>query len=449
MNLDSIIDTTISRGDGPGILHQQNDFGGIKAEESAILEALRGRSGVWDAAEYGISAERAAQMIADADTPEARADVIAQLKERALRRANLASTDEKIHLVSALEVPWHGLGTVTDRLLRGREAMSLSALNGWDIKKVQQYVDWNGERVATDRWALMRGDTGQFLASVGSDYEVYQTEEAVDFLESLVNGEAAFETAGAIGFGATIWFLVQYPELSRAIAGSDEVKSYVAMTLSHGYTANRLLPTNVRCCCANTYRQGMNEGKGKGYSFSHRKNIRQAMERAREDLRRARYDCVEFLDSAEHLATKRLPNDLAFFHACLDDVVDVTIAGQKLSGGAKSQHKNVLDAILDIEDVDRRAVEEKRYDRAIRRRAAFLDDILERYESERCNGNEDISGSAWSAVNAVTECYQHSENFRYRGSKEKRSESRFNAIMEGRVAVASDQALSRAIQLTA
>lgn len=411
MSLDSIINETKKRGIGLNIIFQENDFGKITPAAPAN-----------DPCEY------------------------APTQATAITRANLASTNGHVHLASALETPWMGLGTVTDRLMTGQEIMRLAGLDNWNIQKIQQYLDFKDRRIETDRWGLVRSDTGEYLASVGRGYEIYQTEEGVEFLESLVDNQAVFETAGALGAGETIWFLVNFPELSSAVAGTDEIKSYCMLRLSHGNGSIRLLPTNTRTVCQNTYNQAIGEGRGLGWSFKHTKNVRQSIRRAKDAMQQSKRNCQAFNEQADHLAHHKLPNDLAFFHACLDDVLDVTIAGQRLHGSNEGQ---VLQAIAELTETDRRQTEEKRLSRAKRRRAAFLDDILERHESERCNGNPTIAGSAWSAVNAVTESYQHSDQFRYNGNRKMAAESRFESITQGRVAAASHAAMERAIGATA
>ena len=366
--------------------------------------------------------------------------------EGSIARANLNVAGGRVSMFSALELPWHALGTLIDKAANSREAAQYANLAPWDLQKIQQYVDFQDRRIETDQFAIVRGDTGQVLASVGRDYQIVTNEEMLEFADALTEGGAVYETAGALGRGERVWLLASVPELTRKIAGSDEVQSYVMFAFSHGLGSIKVFPTEVRTVCQNTYNRAYRKDSRSGLSFRHTKNVKRYMDEARESLGVAKERCAQFLDQAELLAATKVDNSLAYFEACLDDVLDVTIAGQRMTGSDESGHKNVLDAVLAVADVESRTKELKRYERAVERRAEFLNDILERYESERCNGNADIAGTLWSATNAVSEAVQHGKA-RYHGDERTRRESRMDSILEGRAAEATEMALERALSL--
>src|SRR5262249_37410595 len=130
----SLLDDIISDsgvGGGPRIISEVNDLGQIAVEDQAIQNALRGLTGArgWDAREYGISAEQAAQMLRDADTPENRERVIKQLRELAVRRAGLDTTNGKVAVMVAGEAAWHRLGVNVVAAVSSGDAIKLAGLD--------------------------------------------------------------------------------------------------------------------------------------------------------------------------------------------------------------------------------------------------------------------------------------------------------------------------------
>lgn len=362
------------------------------------------------------------------------AERFGKLLKAAQMRASLAKTkDGRVSMFSAIVPPWHGLGTLIDQAATSKEALQFAGLADWDLKKVEQYIDFNDKRLKTGMYAVVRGDKGVVLGSVGKRYKILSNEASFDFLDSVVDGqETRYETAGAIGEGEKVWMLAKMPSASFDVVGGDTIESYIMFTTSHdGSQAVTCFPCGERVVCANTYRNAMNRRRGAGITIRHTTNLDHKVHAAKRALGLAKDSCEEFAQTARTLAGKPMPNPEALFTMVLDDIVDVTIAETKVTG-ANINGREVLDAIMSIKDVEERQKSEERLEKARERRASLLDQIVDTYHNERCNGMPGLQGTAWAAVNAVSEAVQHDGMFRYRGTERERRESHFESVMTGR-----------------
>ena len=366
------------------------------------------------------------------------------------RCANVAFAHGRSSMFSVLKAPWHGLGVVISDACDSKQALQFANLADWNLGKLQCYVDFQDadglvRKLECDRYAIIRQDTGDVLGTVGSRYEIVPNEACFDFLDAVIGPDGArYETAGALGKGEQVWLLAKFPE-SAEVAPGDTLERYIMFATSHdGSMAIRCFPTTVRVVCQNTYRAALRGHRG-GISMRHTANIKQNIKAAQEALGLASAACDAFADTARHLASKPMPKPVDFFHLVLDDVVDVTVANQAVTK-AGIDGGQVLDAIMSLADVDERLRSQERFDQAKERRAELLDDIVTRYESERCNGSPAIAGSAWAAVNAVSEFADHSPLVRYKGSDRQRAENRMMSILDGRAQEITQAAVNLALR---
>lgn len=431
--LNSIIDRQ-SNG-GPRILHEEHDINNITIElpdfdgnvEKQIAAIESNYS--WDAAEYGISKEQAIANIRNADTPEKRRAAVADIRRRAIQRANLNTKNGKVAMMAVGTKPWHGLGTTIAEAADSYDALWIAGLGDWNLTKEQCSITLDGKQVMVDSYAVVRNDTKDVLGVVGSRYKIVSNEECFSLMDLVIETGAKFETAGAVGKGEKVWMLARWPE-DMTPAG-DEHENYIMLGTSHNGTgAIWVYPTSVRVVCNNTYRLSMG-GRRKGIHLRHTKNVKEKAKEVQKALGLVRKEFDEFNEQVESLIATPMQQPVQYFKDVLDSVLDVTVAGMKV----KQQNiddKSVLKAILDIKDAEKKAHEEKRYDKAVTNRTNLLNDIVERYESDRCNGNPALKGSAWAAVNAVTENADHSELWRYYKDDAKAREARFSSIMDGK-----------------
>jgi phage/plasmid-like protein (TIGR03299 family) len=194
---------------------------------------------------------------------------------------------------SAREPAWHRLGTVTNEALNAKDALAAAHLDGWDIqKRPSTTVDHSGETLTIPgKFATVRrnpdpdGPPFDTLGIVGEDYQVVQNEEAFAFLTGLVDdGEASFETAGALKGGARVFVTMRLPKQVR-IAGDDRLDLYVAVATGHdGEFAFHAFPTPVRIVCQNTLSIAL-RGAKRSYVVRHDRGATPKLAEARSILK--------------------------------------------------------------------------------------------------------------------------------------------------------------------
>ncbi|HEX6246315.1 MAG TPA: DUF932 domain-containing protein [Nocardioidaceae bacterium] len=194
---------------------------------------------------------------------------------------------------SAREPAWHRLGTVTREALNAKDALAAAHLDGWNIQKQPlTTLDADGRPLAIPgRFATVRrnpdpdGPPFDTLGIVGEDYRVVQNEEAFEFLTGLVDdGDAVFETAGALKGGSRVFVTMRLPRQVR-IAGDDSLDLYVAVATGHdGEFAFHAFPTPVRVVCQNTLSIALREAR-RSYVVRHDRGAGPKLAEARSILK--------------------------------------------------------------------------------------------------------------------------------------------------------------------
>lgn len=454
--LDSVIAATAtvsSRPSAPRVISSNNDVNQINWVNGltdpgemiacGAYQELRRLAGESDQA-YAVRINEVLKTIPE----NHRLQIEAAMRTAAIKRANLGTTRGKINFVSALETPWTSLGTVVDRAMNAREAIQLASMDGWDLQKVKQWIDWNGEKIDTGCYAIVRGDNGAVLTigkSIGGRYEIFTNEENFDFADDIAGGGGKFQTAGATGNGEQVWLQMEMPEVIEHAPG-DVSHTYLMLGANHdGKGAIWVFPTSQRAVCANTRRIAMN-GKRLGCYFRHTKNVRAKAAQAQQALGLARKSAVADAELSQRLVATPMAQPREYFDACLDSIVDVTVAGLPLTK-KNLQGPELLSAIFQLDAAERKAAE-KTVEKTKAKRAKLLGEILDRYHSDRNNGLQSIAGTAWSAYNAVTETADHSAKLnKFRGNDRTRQESRFESVLEGKAADTKDMALETILAL--
>jgi phage/plasmid-like protein (TIGR03299 family) len=190
---------------------------------------------------------------------------------------NLNETNGKISFAST-EKAWHGLGQIVKNAMTSKEAIELGGL-GYTVVKEKLLTETGIE--VPDNFATKRMDTNAILGVVGNRYEIVQNADAFVFFDAIVGqGQAIFETAGALGKGERIFVSAKMPNYVR-IAGTNDVSEvYVIMTNSHDGSGSVICGvTTVRIVCQNTLRAALGSMINKvaiRHTKSAEKNIAQA-----------------------------------------------------------------------------------------------------------------------------------------------------------------------------
>lgn len=430
--LDSIIANTQS---GPQIIAEQHDqskinwVAGLTDPGEMImcnyLPEIRRRDGEQDK-EYQ---ERITPIVMALPLAEQQ-----KIMNAAIQRAQIDTSTGKAAVFSAFKPAWHGLGVTVDRATSSKEAIKLATMDWEAIKKRLQYEAPDGTRKDADAWGVIRGDTGAYLGTVGSRYKPIQNTEAFEFLDGVL-GEfgAQYETAGCLYGGSKIWLLAQMPK-QRFHVNGDDMLAYCLFTNSHdGSEAAACYPTNVRVECANTLRTAGKHDQHKGLKIRHTGSIKGKIERARQALGFAVNKFEEFREQAETLVHKDLKRPGVYLNNVLDQVLTVTEADMK-------KGSDILAATIAVTQADR-DMKAKQIEAQFERRRDILQDMIVRYESERCHPK----GSMWAGFNAVTEYADHNKVGRQVGTQDERASRRFESVIAGEADVLKQTALQVAL----
>ncbi len=226
---------------------------------------------------------------------------------------------------------WHGEGNVlADYPESWAEARTLAGLE-WepeahpifgrradadlDFLTADDYVE------EKDHKRIVRNDTGVTLGVVGDGYELIQHSAMGEILEAITDQpNVKFETAGSCRGGAQVWALA-YLDEPYEVAGDDSATlPFIALLNSHdGTGACKVVATQVRVVCWNTYRAAEMEGarSGRSFTFRHTSGVHERIEDAKQALAGVRSDAAEWTKLAAELGGLAA-DDVALNHFMAD-----------------------------------------------------------------------------------------------------------------------------------
>ena len=189
-------------------------------------------------------------------------------------------------MYSAVDTPWHRIGTVTDKAVNSEQAINHAGLD-WTVSTrpvvtFDRANETEGNFIdIPDTFATVRDSDDTVLGVVGDRYKVVQNKECFNFLDTVVDdSEATYETAGSLNNGKIVWMMLN---LGKEIkVDEDRTVPYLLMVNSHdGSTSVRGLPTPIRVVCSNTLRLALSSNAYKGFSFRHTQNVDGRIQQAR------------------------------------------------------------------------------------------------------------------------------------------------------------------------
>lgn len=135
-------------------------------------------------------------------------------------------------------------------------ALDAAGLN-WTVEKIPSgYQGENGKFVPSGAkfHQTQRSDTGTILGQVGSQYTVFQNEQAFAFADELLGRGAEFQAAGAYNEGANVFLIAKLPEGIK-VKGEEDMDLYLDMLNTHnGSGAISWYATPIRRVCTNQNR---------------------------------------------------------------------------------------------------------------------------------------------------------------------------------------------------
>jgi len=220
------------------------------------------------------------------------------------------------------EPAWHGLGTVFNEEVTTREMLELANLHDWNVRleEVEIPAGFNSDKTYNYVARTNPFDRTQtdILGVVGERYRILQNEELFDFGDALLHGGGRWETAGSIKGGRQVFgsLALERETVLDPNGVSDKVNTYLLVNTSHdGSIAIQASVTPVRVVCANTLNLalgggvGRNRGIKQSFKIRHTQTAQGKIQAAREALGLANVYMDEFDKLAQEMIQQTVTND--------------------------------------------------------------------------------------------------------------------------------------------
>jgi phage/plasmid-like protein (TIGR03299 family) len=290
----------------------------------------------------------------------------------------LESVNGETAFASFRQPAWHGLGEVFTEEVSTAEMLKKAKLNNWDVRLEDIEIpnqfssDKNYSFVVRDNpFTLGNKDV---LGVVGERYVPLQNEDLFDFADNLLDNGGRWETAGSIKGGRVVFgaLALERETVLDPNGVSDKINTYLLVNTSHdGSIAIQASITPVRVVCANTLNLALgNRGRGgsvkQSFKIRHTQTAQGKVAVAREALGLAN----AYMDEFDKMASAMIETEIT--KAQFDKIVNLAYPMPKDDAKKVSitKHANKIDLINDI----------------------YVGDF-----------NNTISGTAWGALNALTE----------------------------------------------
>jgi phage/plasmid-like protein (TIGR03299 family) len=290
----------------------------------------------------------------------------------------LESVNGETAFASFREPAWHGLGEVFTEEVSTAEMLKKAKLNNWNVRLEDVEIptefdsDKNYSFVVRDN-PFTKGNK-DVLGVVGERYVPLQNEDLFDFADNLLDNGGRWETAGSIKGGRVVFgaLALERETVLDPNGVSDKINTYLLVNTSHdGSIAIQASITPVRVVCANTLNLALgNRGRGgsvkQSFKIRHTQTAQGKVAVAREALGLAN----QYMDEFSKMANAMIETEIT--KAQFDKIVDLAYPMPKDDAKKVSitKHANKIDLINDI----------------------YVGDF-----------NNTISGTAWGALNALTE----------------------------------------------
>lgn len=184
--------------------------------------------------------------------------------------------------------------------------------------------------------AIVRDDTWAVLATPTDSFKLIQHSQMGDLLDAYTTSwrqagaEVKFETAGSVRGGAMVWALVWLDEPYHVPGDDSPTYPFAALLNAHdGSAACKLLPTQVRIVCWNTWKAAEAEGDRHGHQvvLRHTGDVTARLEDAKASLAGMRDEAKDWQLLAADLAAINI-ND-AVVTSFLDEFIPVPEAASE------------------------------------------------------------------------------------------------------------------------
>lgn len=299
--------------------------------------------------------------------------VLSNKERRPLMSHEIETVNGQSAFASLRQPAWHGLGTVFDEEVTTKEMLDLAHLSDWNVRLEDVAIP---EGFASDKSFSFVTRTNPFdkeqndvLGVVGERYVPLQNEDLFDFGDLMLDGGGRWETAGSIKGGRQVFgsLALERESILDPSGVADKVNTYLLINTSHdGSVAIQASITPVRVVCANTLNFALRGKAKQSFKIRHTATASGKVQQAREALGLAN----KYMDEFDLMAQQMIESEIS--KAKFDKIVALAYpapVGEDKKGSFK-KYGTKIDVINSIYYSDTTAM---------------------------------ISGTAWGALNAMTE----------------------------------------------
>lgn len=225
---------------------------------------------------------------------------------------------------SVRERMWHGLGLVLDDYpTTWAEARKLAGLEWEPVEEpayevVNFYGDGRADVKVIDGFKqIKRSDTGGRLTIAQDSYHLVNHTVMGELFEAVMDAFAGpeglqYETAGSVQEGRKVWALARVGAPVELPGDPSPMQPYIALLNSHdGNTAVRLINTNVRIVCWNTFHMAdMQASKeGRAYSFRHTSGVMDRVKEAQVAMTLTRKQIDATIEQAKEMLRAKISRE--------------------------------------------------------------------------------------------------------------------------------------------
>lgn len=269
---------------------------------------------------------------------------------------------------SLREPAWHRLGEVFTEPVDTRTMLRKARLNAWDIRLAPVALSGRSHRSWFEVIRTNPSDKQpDVLGLVGERYNVFQNEELFAFADNILDGGGRWETAGSIKNGTTVFgtLSIDHDVVIDPSGVNDTIKSYLLVHTSHdGSLAVQATVTPIRVVCQNTLSMALKDAN-LTYKRRHTQSVKGKIEQARAALNLG-HSYMDALSVEANALYQTQVTDKVF----MDIVNALYPKPEKDAKGSFTKWENKVDTINSI---------------------------------YRGPTNNMIAGTAWGALNALTE----------------------------------------------
>jgi phage/plasmid-like protein (TIGR03299 family) len=285
----------------------------------------------------------------------------------------------QVAFASLREPAWHNLGTVFQEEVDTQSMLELAHLQDWNVRLEEVPLP---KGFVSDKTNYFVARTNPFdskqtdvLGVVGERYRVLQNEDLFEFGDALLDGGGRWETAGSIKGGRQVFgsLALERDVVLDENGVGDKINSYLLVNTSHdGSIAIQASVTPVRVVCANTLNLALGSGVGRNratkqsFKIRHTQTAQGKVQAAREALGIANAYLDQFSIMANDLIQREITQD---------------------------KFMEIINTAYPAPDKDSKQI-------ALTKWANKVSTIEEIYQSDTTNM---IAGTAWGALNALTE----------------------------------------------